>query len=131
MGRESTVAFIATLPMSGGSCAPIENSPPGIQTIPAGACERAGTGLGTVGRNLPIGSMLAFVAAGRCTTSVSTDTVPAIASIVGMSHHGRRQPGLGRLSRRFRLIVVSPSVVDSEDANYSGSVTISKSPLRT
>src|SRR5215831_5906974 len=40
--------------MSGGSCAPIENSPPGIQTILSGGLEGDEEELGTVARNVPI-----------------------------------------------------------------------------
>src|SRR5215472_15613362 len=44
MGRASNVALIPTLSRLGGSFAPMENSPPGIQTIPMGedpgACKR-------------------------------------------------------------------------------------------
>src|SRR5258707_14866399 len=49
MGRESVVACMATSFMSGASCAPMENSPPGIHAIPCG--DGAGTGvvLGMVG----------------------------------------------------------------------------------
>src|SRR5215469_1934861 len=39
--------------VAGGSMAPIENSPPGIHTIPSGVREGAGAGFGTVGRKLP------------------------------------------------------------------------------
>src|SRR3954451_8964261 len=52
MGRASWVAFMPTSSMSGGSLAPIENSPPGIQTMPAGAVAGAEPALATVGRNL-------------------------------------------------------------------------------
>src|SRR5579862_8038933 len=52
MGRASLVAFIPTSSMSGGSLAPIENSPPGIQTIPSGGDPGAVALLTTVGRNL-------------------------------------------------------------------------------
>ena len=38
--------------MSGEVCAPIENSPPGIHTIPCGALPGAGAGFGTVGRKV-------------------------------------------------------------------------------
>ena len=37
IGRESVVCFIPTASIAGGVAAPIENSPPGIQTIPFGA----------------------------------------------------------------------------------------------
>src|SRR5262244_815120 len=53
MGRASTAACMPTGFMSGGSCAPIENSPPGIQTMPSGGWEGACEELGTVGRNSP------------------------------------------------------------------------------
>src|SRR5215471_11653854 len=39
--------------VAGGSMAPIENSPPGIHTIPSGVREGAEAGFGTVGRKLP------------------------------------------------------------------------------
>jgi hypothetical protein len=51
MGRESVVARIPTMSMSGGSAAPIENSPPGIHTMPRGAGAGAGRVFGTVGAN--------------------------------------------------------------------------------
>ena len=52
MGRESVVACIPTASfMSGGSCAPMENSPPGIQTMPSGASPGGGVLFSTVGRN--------------------------------------------------------------------------------
>jgi hypothetical protein len=51
-GRESMVACIPTMSCaSTGSCAPIENSPPGIHTMPAGAGPGGGCSLSTVGRN--------------------------------------------------------------------------------
>src|SRR5215469_9393359 len=37
MGLASSVAFMPTLSISGGSLPPMENSPPGIQTMPSGA----------------------------------------------------------------------------------------------
>src|SRR5271165_995183 len=49
MGRASFVAFMPTSSMSGGSFAPIENSPPGIHAIPAGAGVGAFAVLATVG----------------------------------------------------------------------------------
>ena len=49
MGLASSVAFMPTSSTSGGSFAPIENSPPGIQTIPTGAGPGAAAGVGTVG----------------------------------------------------------------------------------
>src|SRR5579862_6685476 len=51
MGRESVVACMPTMFISGGSWAPMENSPPGIQTIPLGAGPGAGCLFGTVGPN--------------------------------------------------------------------------------
>src|SRR5277367_517487 len=51
MGRESTVACIPTPFIELSSLAPMENSPPGIQTIPAGIVEGAGTLFSTVGSN--------------------------------------------------------------------------------
>src|SRR5215469_13918269 len=49
MGRESLAACMPTSPSLGESAAPIENSPPGIQTIPVGACLGAAAVFGTVG----------------------------------------------------------------------------------
>src|SRR5215469_5706394 len=93
MGRESLVAFIPTSSMSGGSCAPMENSPPGIQTIPTGACEGAGAEFGTVGRNMPTGSTLAaFVVDDGRLKLVSTIAMAAIERIPGTSHTGQRKP---------------------------------------
>src|SRR5215471_7759416 len=54
MGRESLVACMPTSPSLGESAAPIENSPPGTQTIPGGAARGAGAVLGTVGPKLPV-----------------------------------------------------------------------------
>src|SRR5262249_61875364 len=54
MGRESLVAFMPTSPSLGESAAPIENSPPGIQTIPGGAGRDAGAVLGVVGPKPPL-----------------------------------------------------------------------------
>src|SRR5262245_23539801 len=54
MGRESLVACMPTSPSMGESAAPIENSPPGIQTIPGGAARGAGAVLGTVGPKPPL-----------------------------------------------------------------------------
>src|SRR5580765_2693960 len=51
MGRASVVAIIPTSFMSGGSCAPMENSPPAIHTIPWGAGPGGVPGLGIVGPN--------------------------------------------------------------------------------
>src|SRR5215471_8739940 len=51
MGRASSVAFMPTSSISGGSPAPMENSPPGIQTIPSGARRGAGSRFSTVGWN--------------------------------------------------------------------------------
>src|SRR5436189_2198857 len=53
MGRESRVAFIPTSSIPGGSCAPIENSPPGIHAMPSGATKDGGCGLGIVSAKLP------------------------------------------------------------------------------
>src|SRR5271157_3381888 len=52
MGRASSVAFMPTSSMSGGSLAPMENSPPGIHTIPAGGKFGALDGLEIVGPNI-------------------------------------------------------------------------------
>src|SRR5271156_1744833 len=51
MGRESCVACMPTwsCSMSGGSCAPMENSPPGINTMPGWALPGESVLLGTVG----------------------------------------------------------------------------------
>src|SRR5215469_8912228 len=49
MGRESLAACMPTSPSLGESATPIENSPPGSQTIPVGACLGAGAVFGTVG----------------------------------------------------------------------------------
>src|SRR5262250_2793974 len=54
IGRESLVAFMPTSPSLGESAAPIENSPPGIQTIPGGAARGAGAVLGVVGPKPPL-----------------------------------------------------------------------------
>jgi hypothetical protein len=43
------VAFMPTGSMSGGSWAPIENFPPGIQAMSRGAGPGAGAAFGTVG----------------------------------------------------------------------------------
>src|ERR1700746_165078 len=51
MGRESIAAFMPTSFISGGSCAPIENSPPDIQAIPCGAGPGAGVWFGIVDPN--------------------------------------------------------------------------------
>src|SRR6516164_8870923 len=52
MGRESRVACMPTSPSLGESAAPMENSPPGIQTILDGVALGAGVVLGTVGPNV-------------------------------------------------------------------------------
>src|SRR5215831_3514044 len=52
MGRESRVACIPTSPSLGESAAPMENSPPGIQTMPGGVALGAGVVFGTVGPNV-------------------------------------------------------------------------------
>src|SRR6516165_1430680 len=49
MGRESRVACMPTSPSLGESAAPMENSPPGIQTMPRGVTPGAGVVLGMVG----------------------------------------------------------------------------------
>jgi hypothetical protein len=49
MGLESVVACMPTLFMWGESAAPIENSPPGIQTIPGGGSPGADPRFSTVG----------------------------------------------------------------------------------
>src|SRR5271157_264208 len=49
MGRASWVAFMPTGFMSGGSLAPMENSPPGIQTMPGGGEPGAGVLFALVG----------------------------------------------------------------------------------
>src|SRR5215471_14419175 len=54
MGRESLVPCMPTSPSPGESAAPIENSPPGIQTIRGSAARGAGAVLGTVGPKLPV-----------------------------------------------------------------------------
>src|SRR5262245_26728888 len=55
IGRASSVACMPTTFMSGGSVAPIENSPPGIQTIPGGAGAGGGIGFAIVAVKLAAG----------------------------------------------------------------------------
>src|SRR5947208_5978927 len=50
MGRESVMASMATSFKSGASCAPIENSPPGIHAMSSGALTGSETVFGMVGR---------------------------------------------------------------------------------
>src|SRR5262249_22326413 len=50
--RESRVALMPTSSIPGGLAPPIENSPPGIHTIPSGVGPGAGLALATVGRNV-------------------------------------------------------------------------------
>ena len=61
IGRESAVCFIPTSSISGGSLAPIENSPPGTHTIPSGAFADGFASFSTVGSNV---AAAAFVSTG-------------------------------------------------------------------
>src|SRR5262245_54375382 len=87
MGRESLVACMPTAPSPGESAAPIENSPPGIQTIPGGAGRVASAVLGTVGPNplLVVAGVTAPVAA----DDVSAPVAPEVASaaVTGLRAH--------------------------------------------
>src|SRR6266436_467613 len=65
MGRESAVACIPTSFISGGSCAPMENSPPVIQTIPRGALPGAGTIFGIVAREFRFSGGSSSAVAGK------------------------------------------------------------------
>src|SRR5258707_1373343 len=60
MGRESPVAFMPTIFISGGSLAPMENSPPGIHAMPAGAAPGAAVEFRTVGPKTGRGSVEAL-----------------------------------------------------------------------
>src|SRR5215470_10993556 len=82
MGRESLVACMPTSPSPGEKAAPIENSPPGIQTIPGGATRGAGAVLGTVGPKLPVTvtDERAVVAVGDLSVVVAPEVAPAASS---------------------------------------------------
>src|SRR5437879_2845425 len=54
MGRESTIACIPTSFVWEGSRAPMENSPPGIHTMPSGALPGGGAELGMLGSKPPL-----------------------------------------------------------------------------
>ena len=66
MGRESVVACMPTWPSIGASCAPMENSPPGIQTMPFGGAAGDGLVLGTVGPKEPAIPGMPGCCRGRC-----------------------------------------------------------------
>src|SRR5215470_13134334 len=81
MGRESLVACMPTSPSPGESAVPIENSPPGIQTIPGGAGRGAGAVLGTVGPKplLVVIDETAVVVAGDLSVVVAPAVAPDVA----------------------------------------------------
>src|SRR5262245_66564587 len=91
MGRESLVACMPTAPSPGESAAPIENSPPGIQTIPGGAGRVASAVLGTVGPNplLVVTGVTAPVAADDVSAPVAPEVAPEVASaaVTGLRAH--------------------------------------------
>src|SRR5664279_5136626 len=62
MGRESLVACIPTSPSLGESAAPMENSPPGIQTIPEGVLADGLAVFATVGPNPAVVEAVVVVA---------------------------------------------------------------------
>ena len=70
-----------TSPSPGESAAPIENSPPGIQTIPGGAVRGAGAVLGVVGPKPPlvVTGVTAAVAAGDLSVVVAPEVALAVA----------------------------------------------------
>src|SRR5271170_3603048 len=76
MGRESTVACIPTPFIELSSFAPMENSPPGIQTIPVGTLEGAGTLFSTVGSN----STMALDIAGELAGATAAVTAAGVVS---------------------------------------------------
>src|SRR5271169_4379680 len=84
MGRASSVAFIPTSSMSGGSLAPMENSPPGIHTMPAGGKFVALDGLEMVGPNITAagegGGELALAVSVTCRGRIIRTTTPAIST---------------------------------------------------
>src|SRR5688500_6932595 len=71
--------------MSGGSCAPIENSPPGSHTMPSGTGPGAGSVLVTVGLNV-VAVVGATVALGE---SRPTQNATAAAMTMGITHSHR------------------------------------------
>src|SRR4051812_11218609 len=76
--------------MSGGSCAPIENSPPGIHTMPSGAGAGGSSRFSTVGRKSadPATSVAAGLA--RSARAVST-AAPAMTAAVSDTQMPRRR----------------------------------------
>src|SRR5260370_21758581 len=54
MGRESLLARMPKSCMAGASCAPMENSPPGIHAIPSGVPSGVGAAFDTVGRKFTL-----------------------------------------------------------------------------
>src|SRR5215471_14992779 len=104
MGRESLVACMPTSPSRGESAAPMENSPPGIQTIPAGAGWGAGAELGTVGAKLTVAVVVE-----------SVELAGALAELAAVDSAGFREQ-----DRQIRKIARSGATVNPRNIRALG-----------
>src|SRR5262245_11024823 len=88
MGRASSVACMPTASMSGGSLAPIENSPPGIHAMPDGGNADAGTVFAIVASK-DIGGATAAAGAAAVARFLAYNTQPATAKSSTAAEIGR------------------------------------------
>src|SRR5262245_10305902 len=99
----------ALLSLPSGSAAPIENSPPGIQTIPSGADPGAAPVLTTVGRNVDAGGGGVPTGAGDGRTGFDRAAISASATTTATAPtaSGIHEP---RVRRCFDLRFARPMV---------------------
>src|SRR5215468_2687756 len=109
------MAFRPTLSMSGGSDAPMENSPPGIQAMPSGVRPGAVSRFGTVGPKLAAAELNRGVSAEadpchqqRMTPDAAATRTPPIATLSGAPATGRGRVGLTRTGRPMHADALPP-----------------------
>ena len=93
-----------TMFMSADSAAPIENSPPGIHTIPSGAGRGAERRFSTVGSNRADGSALVAGGLERVVASART-TEPTIGTRATPHHARLLRFGTDAIARERRLLM--------------------------
>ncbi len=89
---------------SGGACAPIENSPPGIHTIPSGAGRGAERRFSTVGNNRADGTASGAGGLARVVASART-TEPTIGTRATPNHVRLLRFGTDAIARERRLLI--------------------------
>src|ERR1700686_2898270 len=92
--------------MSGGSCAPIENAPPGIHVMPWGAFAGAGVSLGRVGvNNGPLETVIAAESTGGANFEITGSggaTMPADA-VCAVESFQAVPPDIARIEKTTRV----------------------------